>query len=177
METSLTDLFAVNIPAWELFLRGSAMYWLLFVMFRFVMRREVGGVGIADVLVLVLIADASQNAMTGGYTTLAEGIVLVSTLVGWNLLFDWLAYRYRWFATFAEPAALALIRNGRIMYRNLRREFVTVEELMAKLRTRGVEEVSAVKLACMEGDGEISIVLLRREPSASRSRRPGDSTG
>jgi uncharacterized membrane protein YcaP (DUF421 family) len=177
METSLTDLIVVNVPAWELFLRGSVMYWVLFVMVRFVMRREVGGVGIADVLVLVLIANASQNAMAGGYTTLAEGIVLVATIAGWNLMFDWLAFRYRWFATFAEPAALALIRNGRIVYRNLRREFVSVEELMAKLRSRGIEEASVVKLACMEGNGEISIVLFRREPSASRSGRAGGSTG
>jgi len=120
------------------------------------------------VLVLVLIADASQNAMAGEYTTIAEGIVLVSTIVGWNVLFDWPAFRYRWFATFAEPAALALIRNGRIIYRNLRREFVTVEELMSKLRTRGIEEVSCVKLACMEGNGEISIVLFGRRPMGAR---------
>jgi len=68
MHASFTELFAINTPAWQLMLRGSVMYWVLFLMLRFVMRRDVGGVGIADILVLVLLADASRNAMAGEYT-------------------------------------------------------------------------------------------------------------
>ena len=60
-------LVEFKVPAWELILRGSVMYWLLFLFFRVVLRRDVGAVGVADVLLVVLIADASQNAMTGGY--------------------------------------------------------------------------------------------------------------
>jgi uncharacterized membrane protein YcaP (DUF421 family) len=158
MHASFTELFSMNIPAWQLMLRGSVMYWVLFLMLRFVMRREVGGVGIADILVLVLLADASQNAMAGEYTTISEGVVLVATIVGWNVLFDWLAFRFRWFARFVEPPPVTLIRNGRVLHRNLRREFVTFDELTAQLRTKGIDDISAVKRACMEGDGEISIV-------------------
>ena len=77
-----------KVPAWELILRGSAMYWLLFLFFRLVLRRDVGAVGVADVLLVVLIADASQNAMTGGYNSVAEGAVLVSTLIAWNRVSD-----------------------------------------------------------------------------------------
>ena len=50
-----------NAPAWELILRGSAMYWFLFLIFRLVLRRDVGAVGVADVLLVVLVADASQR--------------------------------------------------------------------------------------------------------------------
>ena len=74
-----------KVPAWELILRGSALYWLLFLIFRVVLRRDVGAVGIADVLFVVLVADASQNAMTGGYTSVAEGAVLVAMLIRWSL--------------------------------------------------------------------------------------------
>lgn len=162
MDSNFSELFAMNIPVWQLVLRGSVMYWVLFLMLRFVMRREVGGVGIADILVLVLLADASQNAMAGGYTTITEGVVLAATLVAWNVLFDWLAFRYRGFARFVEPPAVSLIRDGRVLHRNLRREFVTLDELMSKLRTRGIEDVSSVKRACMEGDGSISIVTFDR---------------
>ena len=57
----LVELFALNIPAWELAVRGSAMYLMLFAFFRFVMRRDVGAVGVADLLILVLIADVRRT--------------------------------------------------------------------------------------------------------------------
>src|SRR6476659_6729553 len=120
-----------NVSPLELIARGSALYWFLFLIFRFVMRRDVGGIGVADVLLVVLIADASQNAMTGGYTSLAEGEILVATLVCWNFLLDWAAFRYRWLERFVEPRPLPLIRAGRILHRNLRAEFLTLDELQA----------------------------------------------
>jgi uncharacterized membrane protein YcaP (DUF421 family) len=57
------------------------MYLFLFLLFRFVMRRDVGAIGIADVLLIVIIADASQNAIAGGYDSVTEGLVVVATLV------------------------------------------------------------------------------------------------
>jgi uncharacterized membrane protein YcaP (DUF421 family) len=86
-------LVELNVSPWELMLRGSAMYWFLFLVFRFLLRRDVGSIGVADVLLVVLVADASQNAMTGGYTSVAEGVILVSTLVAWNYALDWLSFR------------------------------------------------------------------------------------
>ena len=88
------DVLRIDVSPLELFVRGSAIYWLLFCVFRFILRRDVGAVGTADILLLVLIADASQNAMSAGYTSVAEGAVLVATLIGWNYLLDWLAFRF-----------------------------------------------------------------------------------
>ena len=105
MTGSWTQLFAVTLPPWELMIRGTVMYWVLFVLFRFLLRRDVGSIAIADVLLLVLIADASQNAMAGGYESITDGIVLVGTIGGWNLLLDWLAFRF--------PAVHALSRGYR----------------------------------------------------------------
>ena len=118
-----------KVPAWELILRGSAIYWFLFLIFRLVLRRDVGAVGVADVLLVVLVADASQNAMTGGYTSVAEGAVLVATLIGWNLLLDWMAYRFPWAYRLVEPPPLLLIRGGRVQHKNLRSEMITLAEL------------------------------------------------
>jgi len=118
---SLLELFVVRMPVWEIVLRGSVVYLVLFSIFRFVIRRDVGAVGIADLLLLVLVADAAQNAMGGGYDTIGEGLLLVATLVGWNVLFDWLAFHSRWFAKLAVPEPLLLVRHGRVMAANLRR--------------------------------------------------------
>lgn len=154
----LVELLRFDVSPLELMLRGSVMYWFLFLLFRFVLRRDTGSIGIADILLLVLIADASQNAMAGGYTTLAEGAVLVATLAGWNWLLDWASYRFNTVRRFIEPPPVVLVRHGRLMRRNMRSELVTVPELMASLRAHGVDKLAEVKIARMEPDGGISVI-------------------
>lgn len=154
-------LFALEVPVWEIVLRGTLVYWFLFLIFRFIVRRDVGSVAIADVLLLVLIADASQNAMAGGYKTVSEGALLVATIVSWNYLLDWASFRFEWVRRLAEPPPLPLVWRGRILYRNLRKEFLPVEELKAHLRQKGIEDLSQVKAAYMESDGSLSVIRMR----------------
>ncbi|RZL35004.1 MAG: DUF421 domain-containing protein [Rubrivivax sp.] len=154
----IAELLRFDMSPLELIVRGSMMYWFLFLLFRFVLRRDAGSIAIADILLLVLIADASQNAMAGGYTTVAEGAVLVATLVGWNWLLDWASYRFNAVRRMIEPPPLVLVRRGRMVSRNMRAEFVTVPELMASLRAHGIDKLADVKMARMEPDGGISVI-------------------
>jgi uncharacterized membrane protein YcaP (DUF421 family) len=168
----LGSLFRLSVDPLELFVRGTAVYWFLFLLFRLVLRRDVGAIGIADVLVLVLVADAAQNAMAGGYESITDGFLLVATIAGWNLAFDWASFRFAWVRRLVEPKPLQLIRDGRVLRANLRREFVTMDELEAKLRQQGVEDLAEVKLAAMEANGEISIIKRDGTP-ASPHRKAG----
>lgn len=152
------EIFSISMPVMELIVRGSAMYWFLFLIFRFLIRRDVGAVGVADILLLVIVADASQNAMAGEYRSITDGMILVATLIGWNILLDWLSFRFKAFRQFAEASTLCLIRDGRMLKRNMRREFITEDELWAKLRQAGITELRDVKLANLESDGEISVI-------------------
>jgi uncharacterized membrane protein YcaP (DUF421 family) len=154
----MEELFRFDVSPWELIVRGTAMYWFLFVLFRFVLRRDVGSLAIADVLLVVLIADAAQNAMSGTYNSISSGFVLVATIAAWNYLLDWASYHSDRVRRFVEPPALRLIVDGRVLRGNLRREMITVDELKAKLRQQGIEQFSEVKSAYMESDGEISAV-------------------
>lgn len=155
---SADELFGLTMNPLELVVRGTAMYWALFLIFRFVLRRDVGAVGIADILLLVLIADAAQNAMSGGYQTITEGLILVATIVCWNWLFDWASFHSRRIAKLAVPPALVLVRHGTLVARNLRMEHLTPEEVMSKLRTHGVEKLADVKIARLEPDGEVTVI-------------------
>lgn len=168
----LGELLGFGVSPLELMLRGSVMYWALFLMLRFIMRRDTGSIGIPDILLLVLIADAAQNAMAGGYQTLAEGFVLVATLVGWNWLMDWASFRFKRVRRFVEPPPLVLVRHGRLLLRNLRREFVTVPELMASLRTHGIDKLADVKIARMEPDGGISVIREDKPAGAQDEEGP-----
>jgi uncharacterized membrane protein YcaP (DUF421 family) len=154
----MEELFRFDVSPWEMIVRGSAMYWFLFALFRFVLRRDVGSLAIADVLLVVLIADAAQNGMSGTYNSISSGVVLVATIAAWNYLLDWASYRFEGVRRFVEPPPLLLIRDGRVMRANLRREMITVDELKAKLRQQGIEQFSEVKSAYMESDGEISAI-------------------
>jgi uncharacterized membrane protein YcaP (DUF421 family) len=164
------SVFGIEKSIVELAIRGTVMYWFLFLLFRFVMRRDVGAIGIADVLVVVIIADAAQNALDDGYRTVTEGMIVVGTLVLWNLLTNWLAYRSSEFARFAEPPPLLLVREGRVLERNLRRELITRDELESKLREQGVESVAEVRWAYMESDGQISV--RRQRDNDARRKAP-----
>lgn len=156
------ELFGFSLSPTEIVVRGSAMYWFLFIIFRFVVRRDVGAVGIADVLVIVIVADASQNAMAGEYDSVSDGMLLVATLIGWNVLLDWLSYLFPVVRRFAEPPPLTLVRNGQMLKRNMRRELLTEEELWSKLRQQGVESLDEIRHAYMESDGEISVIKKDR---------------
>lgn len=169
----MDELFRLSVSPWELIARGTLIFWFLFAIFRFVMHRDVGSVGLADVLVLVLIADAAQNAMSGGYESVTDGVILISTIVAWNYLLDWGAFRFEWVRRMAEPPALLLVRSGRIVRQNLRREMMSVDDLMAKLREHGVDDLAQVGKAFMEGDGTVTVIRTgdARPSAASQHRR------
>jgi len=106
----------------------------------------------------VIIADAAQNGMAGEYRSVTEGAILIGTIIGWNWLIDWVNFKVPALQSWLEAPPLLLVDDGRILYRNLRHEFVTEEELKSKLREKGVEDVRQVAKAHMEPDGTVSVV-------------------
>ena len=162
LDVDWAEVFAFGLSPFELFVRGTAMYWFLLVVFRFVVRRGVGSVGVADILILVIVADAAQNAMSGEYNSVADGFVLVGTLIFWNVLLDWLSYRSPFVRKVVSAPPLCLVMDGELMHRNLRREYITEEELWAQLREQGVDSLSEVKKAYLEPNGKFSVIKNKR---------------
>jgi uncharacterized membrane protein YcaP (DUF421 family) len=147
----------------EIILRGSIMYIALFAMLRIILKRQTGTLGMTDLLLITLLADASQNAMAGEYKSIPDGIVLVATIIFWNYLFDWLSYKSEWFAHLIEPPPLPLIKNGKMLRRNMRQELITEDELMMELREQGLEDISKVKESYIESDGRISVIQYKQK--------------
>lgn len=169
-------MFALDTPLIEILIRGTVVYLALFALLRFVVKREVGTVGIADLLVIVVIADAAQNAMAGTYTSITDGLLLISTIIGWNLALDWLAFRFVAVRRVIEPQPVHLVKNGRVLRRNMRKVLLTDDELMSQLRLQGVHDLADVELSCMENDGRISVVERRKNDThhhAARERQAG----
>ena len=158
-------LFAIDTPLLEIFIRGSIMYLSIYFLLRFVLKRQAGSLGVADVLVLVLIADAAQNAMAADYTSIPDGLLLVSTIVFWSYTLDWLGYRFPVIERVLNPAPLRLIKDGRVLREHLKKEFISEEELMSQLRQHGISDPKKVKEANIEGDGHISVIKEEEEPA------------
>ncbi|MCA1591983.1 MAG: DUF421 domain-containing protein [Acidobacteria bacterium] len=156
----------------EIIVRGSLMYLALFTLLRVVLKRQSGTLGMTDLLLITLLADASQNAMAGEYKSVPDGIVLVSTIIFWNYALDWLAYKSRWFERLIEPAPLPLIKNGKMLRRNMRHELISEAELMSQLRQQGIDDISKVKESYIESDGRIS-VIEREEKRHDNVERKG----
>lgn len=156
-EIDWSSMFIPTMHIGEIILRGTVVYLFIFILFR-VLRRGAGALGISDLLVVVLIADAAQNAMAKEYKSITEGLILVSTIVFWDYFLDWLGYRFPAVRRLIVPAPLLLIQDGRIQRRNLKHVMITDEELLGQLREQGVEGVEAVQQSYMEADGHISVI-------------------
>jgi uncharacterized membrane protein YcaP (DUF421 family) len=174
---ALVDIFAREFPVWHMVLRGTVVYWFLLLVFRFVLRRDIGSMGVADLLFVVLVADASSNAMQGEYKSINDGLVLLSTLVAWNFLLDWMSFRWAAVARFLEPLPEVLVRHGRVNRRAMKREMITLDELEAKLREQGVERLADVRIARLEGDGSLSVFKTKAAEDSSRQARKQDASG
>lgn len=153
-----SELFGLSVSPWELIIRGSAMYLFLFLLFRVVVKRRVGAVGMADILILVIVADAAQNGMAGEYRSITDGFILVATLVGWNMFIDFLTYRFPRLQDVLEPPPLLIIENGRVLWKHLRQELMSDSELKSKLREHGVTDSREVAKAYMESDGQMTVI-------------------
>lgn len=109
LTTLLVDWKSVFIPSMhlgEILLRGTIVYLFLFIVLR-ILRRQAGAIGISDLLVVVLIADAAQNAMGSEYRSITEGLVLVATIAFWDYFLDWLGYKFPSVRRLIRPAPFA----------------------------------------------------------------------
>lgn len=163
MDIAWSELFAVESYPLEMFVRGTVMYWFIFVLLRLAGRRDLGSLGVADLLVFMLIADAAGNAMAGESSSLPAGMMVVATMVFWTVLVDRLAYFFPTLRRWLEAEKILLVRDGVMQRRGMRHEYITTDELMAELRLHGVDDVRQVRRAYMEADGKISVLLHRGE--------------
>jgi uncharacterized membrane protein YcaP (DUF421 family) len=167
------ELFVPTHSIAEMIVRGTLMYLGLFLIFRFIVGRQSSAIGLTDVLVIVIIADAAQNAFSHEYKSVTEGIALVLTIVFWDFLLDWLSYHTKFFAWLVKPAPLPLVRDGKMLFRNMKRELISADELRSQARQQGIGDIAEVDVARLEPNGEISFV--KKGGSAKGKRRRGEA--
>ena len=147
-----------DVSLFEIVVRGAVMYFSIFVLLRVILRGRTSAVTMSDLIVMVVIADAAQNAMSNNYTSLTDGIVLVATIVLCSFLVDWLAFRFMVVRRFVHPERTTLVMDGRVLRKALADELMTEGELMTQLRLHDYESLDEVKAVYLEGNGEVSVI-------------------
>jgi uncharacterized membrane protein YcaP (DUF421 family) len=151
-------VFGMTTPWWEIILRTAVVYAVVLILLRVAGKRELGQMSPVDLVVILVIANAVQNAMTGGDNSLIGGVIAASTLVAMNLAVARIGQRIPYLEHLFESEATPLVKDGKLIKRNLERENVEMEELMMAAREHGIDELERVDAAYLERDGSISII-------------------
>ena len=162
----LSDL----VPYAEIVGRTLAVYVFLLAAFRIAGKRELGVMAPFDLVVMLVIANAVQNAMVGSDTTLRGGLTAAATLLVANWLIVRLEQRSRWLEVSLSGSPTLLVSDGRTIIDNLRREHVTDADIAHALREHGIDAIQEVKLAVLEVDGTISVVPMSSQVHRSTHR-------
>ena len=156
------EIFVPDQSLLSMVIRGTIMYLAMFTLLR-VFRRQAGSVSIADLLLIVIIADAAQNGMAGDAKSITEAVVLIGVIIFWDYFIDWLGFKSEVMSRVLEPQPVLLVKNGRMIRRNMNKELITEDEIQTHLRQQGIEDIGDVKQMHLEADGEFSIIKQSRE--------------
>jgi uncharacterized membrane protein YcaP (DUF421 family) len=155
-------MWHLSIPWWELLTRGLLIYLFLLALLRLTGKRQVGQMAPFDLVLLLVLSNAVQNALNGGDNSLTAGLATAALLVGLNYLLGVATFRNKRLEALVEGRPEVLIHNGRLFTDVLEREKLTQHEPNAALRAAGCASVEEVGVAILENNGRIS-VLPRRE--------------
>lgn len=150
-------IFAPETPLLELVARGAVLYFGVLFLMRVMPRRSVGELSGMDLIFVILIAEAAAHSM-GDYKSIGDGIALIVVLMGCNYLVNLLSYYVPFVERLVSASPIQIVKDGRLLRRNMRREFLTEEELMDHLRQEGVKELKDVRAAYVESEGKITVI-------------------
>lgn len=157
LKLSVQGLLQLSVPWWELVIRAVLVYGVLLFLLRLTGKRQVGDLAPFDLVLLLILSNAVQNAMNAGDESALGGLILAVTLVGLNHVVGYLTYRSRKMEDVLEGTTDILVRDGRPVTEVLERQRITERELMTALRQHGVEDMQEVRLAILENNGKVSV--------------------
>lgn len=150
-------MFELEYPLLELIFRGAFLFILFMVLFRILPRRTGGELGPMDLVFLFLITEAASHSL-GDFTSLTDGTVQILTFMALNYATSKLSFLFPAFERMTEHEPLPIIKDGKAIPANLRKESITADELIGGLRLNGIDDITQVKVAYVESDGKLSVV-------------------
>ncbi len=162
-------MFDLEISGWSIVARTVIVYAALLMGLRLAGKREMGQMTPFDLVVILLVANAVQNAMVGPDTSVTGGLIAASVLIVANYAVAFGRQRIPFLKGAVEGTPTLLISDGEFVEEHLRREGLDKDEVLMAIREHGVADAKDVRMAVLETDGSISIVPA--DAKAMRTRR------
>ncbi len=147
------------------------IYIFIILAIRLFGKKELAQLSVVDMVFILLISNAVQNAMVGPDSTLSGGLVAATTLFVVNYILKFLQYKFPKFGKMVQGDAIMLIYKGKIMDEHLKKAQLTIDELLEAVREHGVPSVNEVDLAILEVDGNISVLSNEYQKKTSKRRK------
>jgi len=158
-------------PILDIIIRSAAVYFFMMIALRLTGKKQLSQLNTTDVILILLISNAVQNAMVGNNTSLLGGVIAASVLFIINFILRKLMYKYRKLGEFLQEKPEILIHDGKLDFKILSKLDITSNELKEAMREHGVENFDQVKLAMLEVDGNISIISGENSLRQSHHKR------
>ncbi|PRZ27763.1 DUF421 domain-containing protein [Flavobacterium granuli] len=158
-------------PYLDIIIRSTSVYLFMLIALRLFGKKELSQLNTADVILILLISNAVQNAMVGNNSSLWGGLAAAIVLFTINYIFKKLMYRYPKISDLMQDKPEILIHNGNLDFKTLSKLNITSEELKEAMREHGVEHFTDVKLAMLEIDGNISIISGEKQLRQTHFKR------
>ncbi len=162
----MTDLFQLSAPWWHFVLRAVAIYVLVMLLVRISGKRAVGQFTPFDLVLLILIGNAVQNGMNGGDNSLTGAALLAGCLIGLNYTVAFVVSRNPRARRLIEGKAVVLARDGKVFRDVLRQQLVSNADFHEAMRETGCYDIERIRVATLETNGHISIVLKDDESTS-----------
>jgi uncharacterized membrane protein YcaP (DUF421 family) len=154
-------MWQIELPYWWHFVvRAVVVYAFLIVILRITGKRQVGQLAPFDLVLLLVLSNAVQNAMNGGDNSLTGGLISATTLVTLNWIVGWATYRSKWLEKLIEGRPIVLIHDGQINYDALKQVKMMMHELKAALRAEGYGREAEVRCAMVENNGRVTVIPM-----------------
>lgn len=174
---SASAVFGIHAPFLQIILRSVIVYLVIIVGLRVTGARQLGQMTPFDLVLILLIANAVQNAMVGTDASIFGGLMAAATLLALNRAIGALSERTGFLRRALEGEAMLLLNDGRLLEDHIRRAGLSDDLVMQAIREHGFADAKDVRMAVLEIDGTISIVPVGTGTVRTRRRvralRPG----
>jgi uncharacterized membrane protein YcaP (DUF421 family) len=167
------DLSFIHNSYLEIVVRAVVVYFFIILAIRIFGKKELAQLSVTDLVFILLISNAVQNAMVGPDTSLSGGLVAAAALFAANFTLKKILYKNKKLSELIEGQSLLLIYKGQINMQNCKKAEITQDELNAAIREHGAKEIRQVDLAMLEVDGNISVISndFQKKSIVSRPKR------
>lgn len=163
-------MFHLGTPAWEIALRTFVVYLLVLLGVKLLGKKELGQMNAPDLVLVLLLANAVQNAMVGQDSSLGGGLLAAALLLVVNRVVNTLSVRNTRVETFFSGTPTLLVHDGQIVLTHCKHEQVTLADIEMAMREHGLDDLHQVKSAVLEADGSISIIPAGTEILTSKHK-------